>query len=923
MAADPASSPRRRSSIVTRITLVSTALVLVAAVLSGWLVYRGSSMQLVHATRADMRHTLQLAAQRVQAFSATMSADIDFLGANTPIAELTFLADTVDSAATAAATERAALLFDSFLRSRPEYAQVRFIAADSSGMERIRFDRVDGLVVRTPDSLLQAKGDRDYYKAAIGLGPGQRYFSRIDLNKEHGRISLPVMPTIRAAAAVRSPRGARVGIVIINADLRPLFAELLRLAPTDGKLMLASADGEVLLHPNTSLTFGFEHGGSIRLHDVLPETGGLTDGFALQQPQRIAEELELVIAEIDQGFVLALEKDTGSLLAGMRAERDRNLLIVGGVALCCVLVSLLFARGIAARLARLTQRVERYATGSSNEALPVERADEIGRLARSVQHMQQRIDERMRDLEQARDRAQRAERSQQDFLANMSHELRTPLNAIIGMGGDVDTDVLSASDREKLAIVQRSAQRMRGLVDDLLDHARIADGRVSLEHKPYDPDQLLRDLLSVHLPSATAKGLALIADIGTLPDGCMGDPLRVHQVVDNLLGNAIKFTRSGQVKLTAQWIAGEVPELEMVVSDTGPGIAADEQERVFARFERAAASEGGAVEGEGLGLAITHALVKAMQGSIELRSKPGTGAVFVVRLPATVVHVAVLEPVQAPSTPGLRVLYVEDVATNRMLLQNWAHVWQWQLQCAASSVEAIALCTTNTFDLLLIDLDLGNDMHGTELSLRIRGLARHRFVPMIAVTAFVDDEQASRIWKSGMNDRVTKPIDRDELLRKAAYWTGLDSSVAARPAAHSSGVARPDKNRNPTTTNLQPPTNHAEEPDLDRLAEQYAVEGEKLIALLQQFRKEFAKHRVTLMAAQRTGDVDALRRVRHQLRPQWELLRMEQGLALLSRMDQEPAEAWLAGLDTFFVACDRAMLLKQRELQALPPEMGI
>ncbi|MEO8067037.1 MAG: ATP-binding protein [Flavobacteriales bacterium] len=888
MATEPAPSPRRRSSIVTRITLVSAVLVLISAVLSGWLVYHGSSMQLVHATRADMRHTLQLAAQRVQAFSSTMSADIDFLGTIAPIADLALLADTLDSSATANATERAALLLEGFLRSRPEYAQVRVIAADSSGMERIRFDRVDGRVLRTPDSLLQAKGDRDYYKASIGLEPGERYFSRMDLNKEHGGISLPVMPTIRAAAAVRSPRGTRVGIVIINADLRPLFSDLMQLAPADGVLMLADDRGELLLHRDTALTFRFDRGGTSLLRNVLVGVSAEAEGSSMPRQGSIAEQLEVPVADMHQGFTLAMEKNTDTLLAGMRAERDRNMLAVGGVALIGVLISLLFARGIAARLARLTQRVERYATGSSNEALPVERADEIGRLARSVQHMQQRIDARLHDLEQARDRAQRAERAQQEFLANMSHELRTPLNAIIGMGNDIDADALTAPDRQKLEIVQRSAQRMRGLVDDLLDHARIADGRVVLESKPYDPTELLRDLLAVHLPPASAKGLALIADIGVLPERCTGDALRVHQVVDNLLGNAIKFTRSGQVKLTARWIAGDAPVLEMAVSDTGPGIAHDEQGRVFGRFERAAASDGGAVEGEGLGLAITHALVKAMQGSIELRSVSGEGSVFTCRIPAARADGGLPEPErQAVATPGLRVLYVEDVATNRILLQNWAGVWQWNLVCAASSEEALAACGAGQFDLLLIDLDLGSDMHGTELGLRIRGLARHRYIPMIAVTAFVDDEQAARIWKSGMNDRITKPIDRSGLLNKAAFWTGRAAEAGA--------------------------------PDLERLAEQYAVQGEKLIALLQQFRKEFAKHRVAAMIAAHANDVDALRRVRHQLRPQLELMRMEDGIATLDRMDTAPEAEWMQAFEGCMAVCDRAMLVRQRELQALPP----
>ncbi|MBK9195639.1 MAG: response regulator [Flavobacteriales bacterium] len=884
MASEARGTERKRSSIVTRITLVLVVLVVISATLSGWLVYRGSADQALINARRDMGHTLQLAELRLRSFSATMAADIDFLAENDPLNDLAALADTLDSTATSITLERTALLFNSFIRTRSEYAQARFIAADSLGRERVRFDRIAGEVVRTPDTLLQAKGDRDYFQATIGLPQGARYHSRIDLNKEHGAIVRPFMPTMRSAAPVYSPRGTLAGIVIINADLRPLFAELLGLAPADCQLMLADTNDELILHPDTARTFRFEFGSSMRMPVPLDGDVGVEDPgiWPVQLMQAHAVDIE----STGQRYVLGIQRDTSALLEGLRQVRDRQILTVGGVAFACIVIGLFFARSIAGRLDRLTNRVEAYASGAVNEPLPVERADEIGRLARSVQHMQQRIDERMRELEHARDRAERAERTQQDFLANMSHELRTPLNAIIGMSGDVETNALSAADQEKLAIVGRSAQRVRGLVDDLLDHSRIVDGRLVLKAEPYSPRQLLQDLLAAHLAPARAKGLALIADIKELPVTCLGDALRIHQVVDNLLGNAVKFTRNGQVKLSACTIAGEVPRLEIVVADSGPGIPPNEQARVFARFERAASVDSKAEPGEGLGLAITQALVKAMQGSIQLSSAVGEGATFTLQLPAPVALLTPLPPTPVVAeTKGLNVLYVEDVETNRMLLRNWAQPWGWRLHCATTSQEAIALCTAQGFDIMLIDLDLGDDMHGTELSLRLRGLAKHRFVPMIAVTAFIDDMQAAKVWQSGMNDRITKPIDKDELQRKVAYWATNSPDV--------------------------------ETPDLENVARQYDADGEKLIALLQQFRKELAKHRAALMHAVRVGDMEVLNRVRHQLRPQFELMRMAKGLVALGLVGTEPVDTWMPDLEVCFTACDRAMLALQRKLQAL------
>lgn len=874
----PQAARSRRSSIVTRITLVLVLLVVVAAALSGWLVYRGSADQALANARREMRHTLQLAELRLQAFSSTMAADIDFLGDNAPVNDWAALADTVDSAAMQVVIERTALLFNSFIRSRPEYAQVRFIVADSLGMEAVRFDRAGNVVARTPDSLLQAKGDRDYFLETIALPVGGRYHSRIDLNKEHGAIARPFMPTMRSAAPVRSPKGKLVGIVIINADLRPLFQELLAMAPPDGKLMLADAQDELILHPDTSKTFRFEFGPTDPHPLPVDGDAGVEDPSIW--PEVLIQAYGLDVSSTGQHYTIAMERSTSALLAGLREVRDRQMLTVGAVAVACIVLGLLFARGIAGRLDRLTKRVEAYAEGTASVPLPIERADEIGRLARTVQHMQERIDARMKDLEQARDRAQRAEQVQKDFLANMSHELRTPLNAIIGMGQQLADGAPDEAQRERAAIVLRSAQRMQALVGDLLEHARLADGRVTVRNETFAPAQVLNDVLAVHVVAARAKGLALLAEVEQLPEACTGDPLRLHQVIDNLLGNAIKFTAKGQVKLAARFAQGE---LVVAVSDTGAGLSPEEQKRVFARFERAAASEG--KEGVGLGLAITQALVNAMAGSLQLESAVGLGSTFTVRIPMP--HVGphfdpVASKAQTKAPADLRVLYVEDVGTNRMLMADWATAWQWKLDLATGSEEALALCREHAYDLFLIDLDLGDDMKGTELALRIHGMARHRYVPAIAVTAFADADHDAQVRQAGLNDRITKPIDRNELATKAAFWSDPSADAAI-------GLAG--------------------------LLEQYGAQGEKAITVLQQFRKEFAKHRTALHQALANKDEQTLARVRHQLKPHWQLLGLTDGLAALDALGTDVMAHDMSHVDPWFDRCDRAMLGYQANVQ--------
>ncbi|MCB0786921.1 MAG: HAMP domain-containing histidine kinase, partial [Flavobacteriales bacterium] len=159
------------------------------------------------------------------------------------------------------------------------------------------------------------------------------------------------------------------------------------------------------------------------------------------------------------------------------------------------------------------------------------------------------------------------------MLANMSHEVRTPLNAILGMSADLDTTALSEADQQKLGIVQRSAERLRGLVDDLLLHARIGEGRLRVEPAAVDVRTLIMDIAQAHLPVARAKGVALLTRLDDLPPTCLIDPLRLHQIVDNLVGNAVKFTPRGNVDIIA---SANEEELVVSVKDSGPGISKED-----------------------------------------------------------------------------------------------------------------------------------------------------------------------------------------------------------------------------------------------------------------------------------------------------------------------------------------------------------
>jgi len=349
------------------------------------------------------------------------------------------------------------------------------------------------------------------------------------------------------------------------------------------------------------------------------------------------------------------------------------------------------------------------------------------------------------------------------------------------------------------------------------------------------------------------------------------------------VGNAVKFTPRGNVDIIA---SANEEELVVSVKDSGPGISKEDAVRIFQRFERAASREQEEA-GAGLGLAITHRLTELLGGHIALESPPGAGTTFTVRLPLAIAAADTRSRHMDPGVVrGLHVLHVEDVATNRMLMEDRAAKLGWKLVQADGPEEAIALATERDFDLLLIDVDLGEAMRGTELAMRLRGLRRHRATPMVAVTAYADPAHLQEVLRAGMNDRLTKPIAMDDLVACAAFWSGRDA-----------GPCR-------------------EVPDLGALFDQYDRDAARMPQVLQQYRREFANWHITLLEALETGDPEALGRVRHQLRPHWQLLGLGEGLELLDALEAEGPG--VQAVQDVFRCCDRAFLSELRRLTAAP-----
>jgi signal transduction histidine kinase/streptogramin lyase/ActR/RegA family two-component response regulator len=397
----------------------------------------------------------------------------------------------------------------------------------------------------------------------------------------------------------------------------------------------------------------------------------------------------------------------------------------------------------------------------------------VGLLLRS---WRRRLAERhhMQLVEQQRQLAEQASAAKTQFLATLSHEIRTPMTGVMGMAELLLSTPLNSLQHDYARAMQRSGGMLLKLLDETLDLARIEAGKLELEPAPFDPRQLLEDVAQLEQGLAHAKGIRFELElVDDLPIRLIGDPVRIKQVLLNLANNAVKFTAAGQVTLRATRTADG---LQFSVSDTGPGIAAASQARLFRRFEQADGPQRRA--GSGLGLAICRELVEMMGGSIELESRVGQGSTFRVRLPLAEPAATVAAPVTAPAS-SYRLLLVEDdtivAAVILGLLEREGHRLVHVVNGLAALVELIHA----SFDAVLLDLDLpGVDGFQVARLIRQRESAGEH-LPIIAVTARPGGRDEALAREAGMDDFQSKPVTGEQLVAALARVIGAPATTPA------------------------------------------------------------------------------------------------------------------------------------------------
>lgn len=611
-------------------------------------------------------------------------------------------------------------------------------------------------------------------------------------------ISAPILgratqqPIVVVAAPIKDANDQLVGIMggVLNLYKPNLLGSISsRKNGETGYYYLVSQDRLRIAHPDPALIFKTvpPNSGNIPFENAMKGFEGTQEGYNTRGVKGLFTFKKLATT----GWIVASVVPSAEAFAPVENLYRKMLGLSGLLLLVMVPLLWIFVARVVRPLDGLAQAMHQTAARMRDGQVVAPIAQVGGHEIQTVTHaFNEFVDARIhaeKDLARARDAAQAANASKSDFLANMSHEIRTPMNGILGMTELCLQTRLTAEQRSYLDMVSTSAHSLLAVINDILDFSKIEARKLSLDPHPFSLHSLIRQATRTLSLRASEKELELVCDLGSdVPDEVIGDPLRLQQVITNLLGNAIKFTAQGEILLCIKPMVTPPNRdgvwLQFTVKDTGIGIAPDKQALIFDVFTQADSSTVRRFGGTGLGLAISRSLVRMMGGDISVSSQLGHGSAFSFNVQLhTLVDASASAQSLAATWAGQTLLLVDDNASSRKVLSHQLQNLGLNTAAVDGAAQALHSPQLRQARCALIDVNMP-DIDGFALAAQLRQLFSAAQMPIIMMGALSEQISQEQLDPQGIQGFLVKPIDVNEMVGVLNGLTQTMATAASVPA---------------------------------------------------------------------------------------------------------------------------------------------